>query len=51
MDYPSDYAFLSLLFSELGSYFSLTDPAGLPALLARYPWLAAVNAGNAQVRA
>ena len=51
VDYASDYAFLSLLFSELGPNFSLTDPAGLPALLARYPWLAAVNAGNAQVRA
>ena len=48
VDYPSDYAFLSLLFTELGPDFSLTDPAGLPALLARYPWLAAVNADNAQ---
>ncbi|WP_223650155.1 cytidylyltransferase domain-containing protein [Hymenobacter psoromatis] len=48
VDYPSDYAFLSLLFMQLGSNFSLTDPAGLPALLARYPWLAAVNANNVQ---
>ena len=48
IDYPSDYALLSLLFSELGPDFSLTDPAGLPALLARYPWLAAVNAANEQ---
>ena len=48
VDYPSDYAFLSLLFSELGADFSLVDPAGLPALLARYPWLAAINAANVQ---
>ena len=51
IDYPSDYALLSLLFSELGPDFSLTDPAGLPALLARYPWLMAINAANEQVRA
>ncbi|RZK60613.1 MAG: hypothetical protein EOO59_06765 [Hymenobacter sp.] len=48
VDYPSDYALLSLLFSELGSGFSLIDPAGLPALLARHPWLADLNAGNVQ---
>jgi spore coat polysaccharide biosynthesis protein SpsF len=48
VDYPSDYAFVSLLFSELGRNFSLTDPAGLSALLARYPWLAAINAENVQ---
>ncbi|MVN75383.1 NTP transferase domain-containing protein [Hymenobacter sp. HMF4947] len=48
LDYPSDYALLSLLFSELGPDFSLTDPAGLPALLACYPWLAAINAANVQ---
>ncbi len=51
IDYPSDYALLSLLFTELGADFSLTDPAGLPALLARHPWLAAINASNEQVRA
>ncbi|HET9505179.1 MAG TPA: glycosyltransferase family protein [Hymenobacter sp.] len=48
VDYPSDYALLSLLFTELGPDFSLTDPAGLPALLARHPWLAAINATNVQ---
>jgi spore coat polysaccharide biosynthesis protein SpsF len=48
VDYPSDYAFVSLLFSELEINFSLTDPAGLPALLVRYPWLAAINADNVQ---
>jgi spore coat polysaccharide biosynthesis protein SpsF len=48
IDYPSDYAFVSLIFSELGSYFSLNSPNGLPALLARYPWLAAINAENLQ---
>ncbi|TVT39223.1 hypothetical protein FNT36_16325 [Hymenobacter setariae] len=48
VDYPSDYALLSLLFSHLGSDFSLTDPAGLPALLAQHPWLAAINADNVQ---
>jgi spore coat polysaccharide biosynthesis protein SpsF len=48
VDYPSDYALLSLLFTELGPDFSLTDSAGLPALLAQHAWLAAVNAGNVQ---
>lgn len=51
IDYPSDYALLSLLFTELGPDFSLTDPTGLPALLARHPWLASINAANEQVRA
>ena len=49
VDYPSDYALLSLLFGELGPDFSLTDAAGLPALLARYPWLAAINVANVQL--
>jgi spore coat polysaccharide biosynthesis protein SpsF len=48
IDYPSDYALLSLLFTQLGPAFSLTDPAGLPALLGQHPWLAAINAGNEQ---
>jgi spore coat polysaccharide biosynthesis protein SpsF len=48
IDYPSDYALLSLLFSELGPDFSLNDPAGLPALLGLYPWLAAINGANVQ---
>jgi len=48
VDYPSDYGLLSLLFSHLGPDFSLTDPAGLPALLARHPWLAAINGANVQ---
>jgi spore coat polysaccharide biosynthesis protein SpsF len=48
VDYPSDYAFLSLLFSTLGADFSLTDPAGLPALLATHPWLANINGANVQ---
>jgi spore coat polysaccharide biosynthesis protein SpsF len=48
VDYPSDYALLSLLFSHLGPVFSLTDPAGLPALLGRQPWLAAINEANVQ---
>jgi len=48
VDYPSDYALLSLLFNELGPEVTLTDPAGLPALLARHPWLAAINAANVQ---
>jgi spore coat polysaccharide biosynthesis protein SpsF len=51
IDYPSDYALLSLLFTELGPDFALTDPPGLAALLTRHPWLGAVNAGNEQVRA
>ena len=48
VDYPNDYALLSLLFAQLGPDFSLTDPAGLPALLARYPWLESINAANVQ---
>ena len=48
VDYPSDYALLSLLFSELGAHFSLTDQAGLPALLAQHPWLADINGANVQ---
>jgi spore coat polysaccharide biosynthesis protein SpsF len=48
VDYPSDYALLSLLFNELGPNFSLTDPTGLPALLTQHPWLAAINAANVQ---
>lgn len=48
VDYPSDYALLSLLVAELGAAFSLTDPAGLPALLVRHPWLRAINADNVQ---
>ncbi|RTQ52239.1 acylneuraminate cytidylyltransferase [Hymenobacter gummosus] len=45
VDYPSDYALLSLLFGTLGPDWSLAE---LPALLARCPWLADVNAGNVQ---
>lgn len=48
LDYPSDYALLSLLFAQLGPDFSLTDPAGLPVLLARHPWLGAINGANVQ---
>jgi len=48
LDYPSDYALLSLLFTELGPDFSLTAPTGLPALLDRYPWLGSINAANVQ---
>jgi spore coat polysaccharide biosynthesis protein SpsF len=48
IDYPSDYALLSLLFTKLGPNFSLTDTAGLPALLVSYPWLAAINGTNVQ---
>ncbi|MGI4863284.1 MAG: cytidylyltransferase domain-containing protein [Janthinobacterium lividum] len=48
VDYPSDYALLSLLFNELGPDFSLTDSAGLPALLARHPWLVDINGANIQ---
>lgn len=45
VDYASDYALLSLLYNALGPEFTLAD---LPELLARYPWLAEVNAGNVQ---
>ena len=50
LDYPSDYAMLSLLFSQLPADFSLTNPDGLPALLAQYPWLAHINSQNTQVQ-
>ncbi|MFD2717305.1 cytidylyltransferase domain-containing protein [Hymenobacter monticola] len=50
VDYPSDYALLQLLYSELPAGFSLTDPAGLPALLAKHPWLAQINSQNSQVQ-
>ncbi|MDO7853449.1 cytidylyltransferase domain-containing protein [Hymenobacter convexus] len=50
VDYPSDYALLHLLYSQLPADFSLTDPAGLPALLVRHPWLAAINNANTQVQ-
>ena len=50
LDYPSDYALLHLLFSQLPANFSLTDPAGLPALAARFPWLAHINNQNTQVQ-
>ena len=50
LDYPSDYALLHLLFSQLPADFSLTDPAGLPALAARFPWLAHINNQNTQIQ-
>ena len=50
VDFPSDYALLSLLYQKLGPDFSLSDPAGLPALLAQHPWLALVNQHNQQVQ-
>ncbi|MBJ6109867.1 hypothetical protein JAO73_12665 [Hymenobacter sp. BT523] len=50
VDYPSDYAFLHLLYSQLPADFSLTEPMGLPALLARFPWLARINDQNTQVQ-
>ncbi|MDO7847271.1 NTP transferase domain-containing protein [Hymenobacter sp. M29] len=50
VDYPSDYALLHLLYSQLPADFSLTDPTGLPGLLTRHPWLAGINNGNTQVQ-
>jgi spore coat polysaccharide biosynthesis protein SpsF len=50
VDYPSDYALLQLLYSRLPADFSLTEPAGLPALVAAYPWLARINDENTQVQ-
>ena len=50
MDYPGDYALLHLLYSQLPPDFSLTDPAGLPALLAQHPWLMRVNDHHTQVQ-
>ena len=51
VDYPSDYALLHLLYSNLPADFSLTAPSGLPALLTKYPWLAHINDQNSQVQA
>lgn len=45
VDYPSDYALLSVLYDTLGAHFNLAEINGL---LARYPWLAEINAGNVQ---
>ncbi|UOQ99745.1 hypothetical protein MUN81_09660 [Hymenobacter sp. 5317J-9] len=50
VDYPSDYALLHLLYSQLPANFSLTEPDGLPALLAKHPWLAHINDQNTQVQ-
>ena len=50
LDYPSDYALLHILFSQLPADFSLTNAAGLPALLARFPWLGNINNQNTQVQ-
>jgi spore coat polysaccharide biosynthesis protein SpsF len=50
VDYPSDYALLQLLYSQLPANFSLTEPAELPALLAKHPWLVHVNDQNGQVQ-
>ena len=47
VDYPTDYALLSALYSGLGPGFTLADTL---ALLRRYPWLATLNAHNEQVR-
>ena len=46
VDYPSDYALLSVLYSLLGPDFDL---AALLAGVGQYPWLPALNAANAQV--
>lgn len=46
VDYPTDYALLSLLYSALGPGFALPD---VLALLRQYPWLATLNAANEQV--
>ena len=51
IDYPSDYALLNLLYSQLAPDFSLTADEALSALLARYPWLAHINHQNVQVQA
>lgn len=45
LDYPSDYALLSLLFSSLSLDFSLVE---LAAFVTRYSWLRAVNGSNVQ---
>ena len=50
LDYPSDYAMLHVLYSQLPPDFSLTDPAGLSALLVQYSWLAEINSQNTQIQ-
>ena len=50
LDYPGDYALLHLLFSQLLPDFSLTHPAGLPALVTQFPWLTHINDQNDQVQ-
>ena len=50
LDYPSDYALLHLLYSQLPVDFSLTASTDLPALVSQYPWLANINSQNTQVQ-
>lgn len=45
VDYASDYALQQVLYTTLGPDFSLSD---ILDLLARHPWLAAINATNQQ---
>ncbi len=48
LDYPTDYALLSALYSALGPDFGLADVLGV---VAHYPWLVTLNAANEQVSA
>ena len=47
LDYPSDYALLHVLFSQLADPFSLAD---VQELLLQFPWLTQINYNNEQVR-
>lgn len=47
LDYPSDYALLHLLFSQLPEQFTLADVQNL---LLEYPWLTQINHQNEQLK-
>ena len=47
LDYPSDYALLHLLYTQLGPDFTLAEVA---TLLGQHPWLRQINDQNEQVR-
>jgi spore coat polysaccharide biosynthesis protein SpsF len=47
LDYPSDYALLHILFSQLPEQFMLAD---VQDLLLKYPWLTQINHQNEQLK-
>ncbi|MFT2008782.1 glycosyltransferase family protein [Pontibacter sp. 13R65] len=48
IDYPSDYAMISLLFEKVQADFTSFSIQTLKAILQNWPWLAQINASNNQ---